>query len=1567
MKETGRYFCMAMVLFFISCRTMASGWEILSANPRMMNIEVMGSTWYGIEYHGSSKSIFLSSSNKGHRWDTVPGFSDIFLIRAYKETLLVSGIYNDFLGFYLSTDKAQTWKKLNWPYSSSALDMLVNDTSIIMYVSKSNTVESPLYRSLDDGSTWEALPIDVGDVNWNGNFRGGKLHAFHNTIGAYIISAGFFYSPDGGNTWVKNMEGLPELSPVQQTALSLMPDGFSIPYGSGWYKFDGSQWIGQDYNRYYYSTFHQNWKVSDSKLSPLVQACRLPYIFAHHITEISGRLYYSVDNGKKWFEFTDYATGFSSVFNTSVIIDGNYVYGGFVQGFARRSLSEAKNHVIEEEKEKEYPVSPEGMENLLGLLGADALEDILDQMGIDSDEMTDDEMTEFLNDFMDNAPSSLFGNSQPGSCSFMGMPLWSLNVANLKLFMRDVLYRKQGLGPELNLAIHHIHTADTTSGFFGQNWRFQYQQDIVQHDSMVVLTTGTGANFIFSENKAVLTGASPFTLPCLNKKNFKLHWTGTTWRVEKGYGYEFLNFAHVSANRFALASIEDAYDKKITLGYDAHHRLVKVTDAAGREHRLTYTGNLCDSIILPEGNFATFSYNSENQLESTIDFAGIVSAYTYDTVNNIASVDIAGKTTAFTYYYETDTLGTVSSVTDPEGRTISYFTTPIDTATRVTNVSYPDNKNISYIITNGRVESINANGEEKKVFYNAQGQPDSLVWYDGSYLTFLYDSEGNMVYKRDRFGNVTQYGYNASGKLIVEKDGQGDILTSYTYNANNQMESLTLADGRTTTYTYNENGALASVTSPGGQVSSFARDAFGNIATFTNPLGHTMHYHYDKNGAFPSGLTDFNGNKYNVTYDNNGRLLKVEMPDGSEKNYHYDCCTQTGITDENGNTISVLRDATNRITQKTTAGGMSGTLGYDDGGYLSSVTTLYGMVKEFEYNNRGLLVSMTDEEGQTGFDYDNRGLLVTVTDKVGNQSKFTYNSQNKITRLTDAAGKSTFLGYDSKQRLNEVTNARGQKMTLLYNSMGLVSNKKQNNNTLATYTYNENGELTAWTDSLGTTSLTRNAAGFVTSISYPGGFTVSFEHDANGNIVKTTYPNGLEVNNTPDPLNRITNINWGASYLNFTYDAGGNLLSEERSNNTQTLYGYNKDNVLISLSHEVSDTVLTGEAVEMKNGMISSISLKPAASVMRLPEKLLNMSVNSLNQLEGNMVNNLYLPHDADGNLTAFYDKNILKMSATYSHDNLLSSIKTPTHRVDLRYGAMRYPEKIAINGEIAYLFYDHKGRLLFETNSEGLLTKNYIYRGKRLIAEETAQNETRFYHSSRQGHTLAITSTNGEVLNAYTYSATGELIGKIETIANRFTFLGTFGALSLDDKYILTGARVYSTAMGRYLQRDPLGIFTGTNPYLYAANNPVSGIDPLGFSDQQTTVNSLDFDFPSDNDYGTAGGTSNPYAEDLPYRSNNWDTYGSAAMKTLEDFSNHPVSDLLPDAIANPTSILKAIDKLANKEYGGALYQFVPFNNSIDAVGNYIMEKTKYTDPTKFNGLGIFPNNTQQSFTCEM
>ncbi len=107
-------------------------------------------------------------------------------------------------------------------------------------------------------------------------------------------------------------------------------------------------------------------------------------------------------------------------------------------------------------------------------------------------------------------------------------------------------------------------------------------------------------------------------------------------------------------------------------------------------------------------------------------------------------------------------------------------------------------------------------------------------------------------------------------------------------------------------------------------------------------------------------------------------------------------------------------------------------------------------------------------------------------------------------------------------------------------------------------------------------------------------------------------------------------------------------------------------------------------------------------------------------------------------------------------------------------------------------------------------------------------------------GTTRLMTDADGLLLSGYgtlsnptpaTFTAFGERVqGPIDGESNRYGYVGEHGYQSHDEfPYLHLGARYYDPAMGRFLQRDPIGIDGGANVYGYASQRPTAGTDASG------------------------------------------------------------------------------------------------------------------------------------------
>jgi RHS repeat-associated protein len=115
--------------------------------------------------------------------------------------------------------------------------------------------------------------------------------------------------------------------------------------------------------------------------------------------------------------------------------------------------------------------------------------------------------------------------------------------------------------------------------------------------------------------------------------------------------------------------------------------------------------------------------------------------------------------------------------------------------------------------------------------------------------------------------------------------------------------------------------------------------------------------------------------------------------------------------------------------------------------------------------------------------------------------------------------------------------------------------------------------------------------------------------------------------------------------------------------------------------------------------------------------------------------------------------------------------------------------------------------------------------------------NDRRFFHQDLLGTARLLTGANGAVTQSLAFSAFGGVVGTAPAGSPRYGYAGAWGYQ--DDALgtpgwtgpaaLHVGARYYDPALGRFLGRDPMGIFGGVNAYGYGLGNPVSMIDPSG------------------------------------------------------------------------------------------------------------------------------------------
>ncbi|MFN8739199.1 MAG: RHS repeat domain-containing protein, partial [Pirellula sp.] len=109
------------------------------------------------------------------------------------------------------------------------------------------------------------------------------------------------------------------------------------------------------------------------------------------------------------------------------------------------------------------------------------------------------------------------------------------------------------------------------------------------------------------------------------------------------------------------------------------------------------------------------------------------------------------------------------------------------------------------------------------------------------------------------------------------------------------------------------------------------------------------------------------------------------------------------------------------------------------------------------------------------------------------------------------------------------------------------------------------------------------------------------------------------------------------------------------------------------------------------------------------------------------------------------------------------------------------------------------------------------------------------YYHRNQQYSITAMTTSTGAVAERYAYTAYGQptilnASGTVLTssaVGNRYTYTGREWDATLGLHHFR--ARWMSPLAGRFLGRDPIGLFAGPSSYRHFRNSPVARLDPSG------------------------------------------------------------------------------------------------------------------------------------------
>lgn len=756
--------------------------------------------------------------------------------------------------------------------------------------------------------------------------------------------------------------------------------------------------------------------------------------------------------------------------------------------------------------------------------------------------------------------------------------------------------------------------------------------------------------------------------------------------------------------------------------------------------------------------------------------------------------------------------------------------------------------------------------------FNSDNRAEYQEDADGNRITFGY-TDGSLTTVSNDFNQSLTLNYTGS-RIDSVSDSAGrqvsygytdDDLTSFT-DANEKLWGYGYIDSdmttltnplniTTATNTYDIFGRVATQTVPrqsGGDVTyNFYFSGFRNAEE--DPEGHQLIYHFDAKGR---SIADENqlGHTISRNYDGQNHIVETTGVRGNITDFEFTGHDQTKTTDALSNETNLIYDTEHHLTDAIDPLTHTVTYGYDSMHHLEATTvypeagesittdsTYYpdGTVQtatdgrnittnylhdsygnpdkiwltnetavDTNYDAIGRMVSLTDRKNSTTiFDYDDLGLLETKTDPFSNVTSYTYYDDGSLHTVTDRNNDVTTYDYTPTGKIDTVT----------YQDLSTVE-----------FLYDQHDRMSDMIDSLGTTNYGRDEAGRVTSTTDANGNTVGYTYDENGYtglLTTLTYPGGNQVTYTYDELNRLKTVtNWLTQTATYDYDDAGRLYTFTNFNGTVTTYSQDNANRLTGIDSRKSDNSVIASFVYTldENGNRIGIDKQIPLSAS-LPGR--NDSASYTHNRIDSTATTSYV-HDDEGQLSSKTEGS----TTTYSFDDAhrltgLADTATTIYSYD---GAGNRLRAVRDGVETRYI-YDANGNLLAEADNSNVITRYYIH-GAGLLAAITPSDELYCYHFDAVGSTVAISDSSQNVVNSYSYTPFGMILGESETFAQPFKYVGQLGVMAEGSGLYYMRARYYDPVVGRFISEDPLGLDGGdVNLYVYGANNPTLFTDPFG------------------------------------------------------------------------------------------------------------------------------------------
>lgn len=596
------------------------------------------------------------------------------------------------------------------------------------------------------------------------------------------------------------------------------------------------------------------------------------------------------------------------------------------------------------------------------------------------------------------------------------------------------------------------------------------------------------------------------------------------------------------------------------------------------------------------------------------------------------------------------------------------------------------------------------------------------------------NTDFSLAYKNVSFDFTRSYD-SADKKWFFATDSKVTVVNDYVISAvlpdSTDLTFIKTADNTYMneingyTLTKSENGYILQIDDV-----NYTYGTDGKLASISNRYDDTITI---ARTASSITITDGANRAYTLALDSNGNIISATDPANNVITYTYDNNNLTKVVDQAGVTLGQY-SYTNGVLTKS----MDKTIKYGTDGRVTSYEYDSGAFLNYTYDDENHTVSTeSSTENTTSQKYNDALMVVSSTDEDGNTTEYTYDEYYRtLTETKD--GKTVTYTYDSKGNvLSEVSDDEDAENTYYkYDENGNVVRQQTGKN--YTYSvYNENNELVisatlkesytgtipeqynADLDCFDTVTYTYENGILVKSVDSKTKETVTNTYDEYGNSVKVSTVTEKDdsstvgvVDNTYDIMGNLLTSVSGEDTSSYIYDkAGRTLLANEKGDCTRTIYD-SLGRTIQEISPEDYDST--------KDGLPESNTYADAGAGQTYK-------------------------YAANGTLTS--ETNSLGKTTKYFYNDIGSKVR----------------EEFDI-----YKFYYLNHGELYQVKVANVTTVSYSYStdGKHLLLSETYANDEviRYTYNDNGDVTAQYHNSNAKPYVTYTYNADNELTEKVNT-----------------------------------------------------------------------------------------------------------------------------------------------------------------------------------------------------------